>query len=210
MDKNKTATIAKRVFDIFFSLTALILLSPFLLLLVILIPLTSRGNPIYSQKRIGRFGVPFKFFKFRTMHIDAEKRLQSILANNPSYKLEWDQIHKLKNDPRVTFIGAILRKTSMDELPQFINVLKGEMSVVGPRPVLHEEIVKHFGDKAKDVLSVRPGLTGLWQTSGRNNTTYAERVALDARYACSWSLKQDFKIIAKTIPAILYKNDGAF
>jgi undecaprenyl-phosphate galactose phosphotransferase len=143
------------------------------------------------------------------MCLDADKKLALILASDPVKKQEWDTYYKLKDDPRVSGIGAILRKTSFDELPQFWNVLKGDLSVVGPRPVTEEEIQKYFGSKAEKILSVRPGLTGMWQTSGRSLLPFEERIQLEEKYIDEQSLVLDIVIVCKTIP-MLFFNKGAF
>lgn len=200
----------KRIFDILFSLTVLILFSPLFLMIALAIFITSPGNIIYSHQRIGRGGKPFPCYKFRTMYQDADLRLKEILEKNPVLKEEWEKTYKLKNDPRITPIGAFLRKTSMDELPQFWNVLKGDLSVVGPRPVVEEEINKYFGHKALKILSMRPGLTGPWQVSGRSDITcYKKRIELDEFYIEKQSFFFDVVLIAKTIPAII-QSKGAY
>lgn len=199
----------KRLFDITFSSIVLLLLAPFYLLIALLIWISSPGKIFYSHERIGRGGIPFRCYKFRTMYADADCRLKDILKSNPLMHQEWEQTQKLQNDPRVTSIGKILRKFSLDELPQFWNVLKGDLSVVGPRPVLQIEVDKHFGSKAVKILSVRPGITGIWQVSGRSNTTYAERIVLDERYIDEHDLFFDLLLIAKTIPAIVFSR-GAY
>ncbi len=200
---------AKRTFDILFSALVLLLLSPLFLLLALLVTTTSRGKAIYGHQRIGRGGKPFRCFKFRTMHLDADKRLKEILATNPILRDEWERTHKLRKDPRVTAIGNILRKLSLDELPQFWNVLKGDLSVVGPRPVVREELLKFYGRKAPLILSIRPGLTGPWQISGRSNISYEERVSMDENYVKTHSLAGDLFIVLKTIPAML-SSRGAY
>ncbi|HEV8051340.1 MAG TPA: sugar transferase [Parachlamydiaceae bacterium] len=199
----------KRALDIIFSLAVLILISPLFLVIAILIKATSKGKAIYYQTRIGRGGSHFRCYKFRTMYQNADSILEEILVNDPEKNDEWNRTHKLKNDPRVTPIGHFLRKSSMDELPQFWNVLKGDLSVVGPRPVVKEEIAKHFGPKAEKIFSIRPGITGLWQISGRSDTSYSKRIALDEYYVENRTLLNDIKIIALTIPSILSKK-GAY
>lgn len=193
----------KRLFDIFFGLSVIILGLPLFLIIGLIIRCTSKGPIIYYQERIGRGGVPFKCFKFRTMHQNAEQALQAILSSDPLKQAEWNQHHKLKHDPRITLIGNFLRKTSLDELPQFWNVIKGDLSVVGPRPVVYEEIIHHYGPKAYKILSIRPGLTGIWQVSGRGNTGYATRIKLDEQYVDTRSFGMDLKIILKTIPSMI-------
>lgn len=199
----------KRIFDIVFSFTALTIGFPLFAIVALLVRFSSKGNIIYSHERIGRGGKAFRCYKFRTMHPHADQRLKDILAKDAKLKEEWEQNHKLKDDPRITFIGKFLRKTSMDELPQFWNVLKGDLSVVGPRPVVRAEVLKCYGPKAAKILSVRPGLTGLWQISGRNNTSYSKRIQLDETYIDTHSLALDCQIIAKTVPAIL-ASKGAY
>ena len=193
----------KRAFDIAFSVFVLIAFFPLFLGLAILIRVTSRGDAIYAHERVGRGGKLFRCFKFRSMYADADVRLKELLQNNPELKEEWDRTHKLKNDPRITPVGKFIRKTSLDEFPQFLNVLKGDLSVVGPRPVVKVEVSRHFKEKAAKILSVRPGLTGIWQVSGRSNTTYAERIIMDETYVESHNLWLDLKLIFKTVPAML-------
>lgn len=199
----------KRAFDIFFSLLVLIAGLPFFFLIALAIRLTSKGKIIYSHERVGRGGTPFRCYKFRTMRMDADVRLKALLENNPSLRQEWQEKRKLTDDPRVTIVGRFLRKTSLDELPQFWNVLKGDLSVVGPRPVVKAEITQYYGLKGSKILSIRPGLTCLWQVSGRNDTTYETRVKLDEEYVENQSLLLDLKLIAKTIPAMVFTK-GAY
>jgi len=199
----------KRIFDITFSLLALTIGFPLFSILAIAVKLSSKGNILYTHERIGRGGKPFPCYKFRTMYSDADARLQEILEKNPEMHTEWNQFHKLKNDPRVTPLGLFLRKSSLDELPQFWNVMKGDLSVVGPRPVVKAEIVKHLGVKAGKILSIRPGLTGLWQVSGRSDTSYSNRLHLDEKYVDNLSLLLDIKLIAKTIPTMISQK-GAY
>lgn len=200
----------KRGFDLLFSLLSFLIASPLFLLIGLTIYLTSPGKVIYSHERVGRGGRPFRCYKFRTMYPDADQRLKDILEAQPDLRKEWELTYKLKNDPRVTPIGAFLRKTSLDELPQFWNVLKGDLSVVGPRPVVREEVEKYFGVKAYKILSIRPGLTGPWQVSGRSDIiSYQKRIELDEYYVDHHSIKLDLKLIAKTIPAVLLSK-GAY
>lgn len=209
LNKKKISLPAKRAFDIAFSLLVLLLGLPLFLLIALLIRCTSKGKAIYHQNRIGRGGVAFRCYKFRTMYSDAEDRLKDILANDPDRRREWEKKHKLKNDPRVTPFGSFLRRTSLDELPQFWNVLKGDLSVVGPRPVVKEEIDKHFGKKAERIFSIRPGLTGIWQVSGRSDTSYHVRIALDEQYLDTRTFWLDLKLIALTIPSMISRK-GAY
>lgn len=199
----------KRTFDILFSLLMLILLTPLFLFILLSIKLTSRGKAVYSHVRVGRGGKQFKCYKFRSMYRDADKRLTDILASDPKLKDEWERSYKLKKDPRVTPIGRLLRKTSLDELPQFWNVLKGDLSVVGPRPVVQEEINEHFGVKAYKILSIRPGITGIWQVSGRSDTCYETRIKMDEQYVDKHSLLLDIKLVLKTIPCMI-SSKGAY
>lgn len=199
----------KRIFDVVFSIAVLLIGMPLFVIIAIAIKLTSSGSILYFHERIGRGGIPFKCYKFRTMYADADQRLKNILKNNPKKHHEWQKTHKLKDDPRVTRFGAFLRRTSLDELPQFWNVLIGDLSVVGPRPVVKDEIVKHFGFKAYKILSIRPGLTGIWQVTGRSNTSYAKRIFLDELYVDTRSFLLDIKLIAKTIPSMI-TTKGAY
>jgi len=199
---------SKRIFDVFFSLSALILLSPLYLLIALVIFFSTGSSPFFSQKRVGRGGKLFTCYKFRTMVPDAEKKLKELLASREDLRKEWEERHKLLHDPRVTYIGQFLRKTSLDELPQFWNVLKGDLSVVGPRAVVMEEIEQQFKEKAQHILTIRPGITGLWQVNGRSLTTYQERIDLDERYVNSRHLILDLKIVFKTVP-VMFKSRGA-
>ncbi|WP_028450328.1 MULTISPECIES: undecaprenyl-phosphate galactose phosphotransferase WbaP [Chitinibacter] len=199
----------KRAFDLFGASVGLLLLSP--LLLYVLYRVKQEGGPgsvFFGHERIGMNGVPFKCWKFRTMVHNSQEVLERLLATDPAARAEWDKDFKLKNDPRITRIGAFLRKTSLDEIPQLWNVLKGEMSLVGPRPVIAAEL-ERYGDKVDFYLEARPGLTGLWQVSGRNDTTYAERVALDAWYVKNWNLWYDIAIVCKTIRTVV-SGHGAY
>ena len=202
-------SVIKRTFDILFSLSCVVLTAPIMLFIALAVRLFSKGQVVYAHERIGRGGKPFKCYKFRTMYPDADERLKMLLEQHPSLREEWEASHKLKNDPRVTPIGKFLRSTSLDEFPQFINVLKGDLSVVGPRPVVRAEINKHIRHKATKILSVRPGITGLWQVSGRSDTSYEKRIALDERYVDEVSLLMDVKIILKTLPAMV-SSKGAY
>lgn len=198
----------KRFFDLVFSLFVLILGAPLFLLIALAIRLSSSGPTIYSHQRVGRGGRLFPCYKFRTMYRDADIRLKRLLEHDSTLRKEWEQNYKLKNDPRITPFGTFLRKTSLDELPQFWNALKGDMSIVGPRPVQQQEILR-FGAAAPWILSVRPGLTGLWQTSGRSDLSYEARVSLDLQYIQERSFKKDLLLVAKTIPLMLSKR-GAY
>ena len=177
--------------------------------IAIFIKLDSRGPVIFKQKRIGKDGKPIYIYKFRTMYVNAEEKLKKLLKDNPDLRSEWEQSRKLKNDPRVTRVGKILRKTSLDELPQIINILKGEMSFVGPRPVLQEELDKYYKEFARFYYIVKPGITGLWQVSGRNDIDYERRVKLDVFYITNWTLWLDIIILIKTFKVVL-KKEGAY
>jgi undecaprenyl-phosphate galactose phosphotransferase len=193
----------KRVFDIGFSLVALACLVPVLGLVALVVKASSPGPLFFRSQRVGRGGKIFGCLKFRTMFADAEKRLEEMLQKDPALKKEWETFWKLKEDPRITPVGRFLRKTSLDELPQFWNVLMGELSVVGPRPITQEEVKRYYGDKAEKILSLRPGVTGLWQTSGRNLLSFEERVLLEERYVDTHSFLLDLKLILKTIPSMI-------
>ena len=195
----------KRFFDIVLSLLALIILMPFFVILAVIIKLTSPGPIFFVQTRVGYFGRHFRFYKFRSMYQDAEKRKQALLAQNQSAD---GVIFKMKHDPRITPIGRIIRKTSIDELPQFFNVLFGDMSLVGPRPPLPAEVQQYTLEDRKR-LNVKPGLTCLWQIRGRSDIPFKEQVKLDKEYIQSNSLWQDLKILIQTIPAII-SGKGAY
>ncbi|MEN9542116.1 MAG: hypothetical protein RLZZ459_2207 [Cyanobacteriota bacterium] len=208
--QSKRGRILKRGGDIAFALLVLSLGSPLFLLLAVLVKFSSKGSVLYCQRRIGRGYRGFGCLKFRTMHRDADRLLTSLLANDPELRAEFERDHKLKNDPRITRIGRFLRRSSLDELPQFINVLRGEMSVVGPRPIVWDEL-QRYGRNMDAVLSVRPGLTGLWQVSGRNNLSYATRVRMDLDYVERRSFWLDLHIILLTIGVVLLPMDrGAY
>lgn len=199
---------AKRAID--WTLAALLTLAalPVGLAIAAAIKLTSPGPIFYGQKRVGRDRNPFLAWKFRTMHPNAAELLEEYLNSDPELRAEWEKDHKLRNDPRVTPVGRFLRKTSLDELPQLWNILVGEMSLVGPRPVVEAEASK-YGPEFGRYLSVPPGLTGLWQVSGRNWTTYEERINLDAFYVENWSLMFDLYILARTVKAVV-SGHGAY
>ncbi len=202
--------VLKRGGDIVFSLLVLSLGSPLFLLLAVLVKLSSRGSIFYCQRRIGRGYKGFGCLKFRTMRRDADRVLAAMLDADPKLRAEFERDHKLKRDPRITPLGKFLRRSSLDELPQFLNVLRGEMSVVGPRPIVEKEI-QRYGPYMDEVLAVRPGLTGLWQVSGRNNLTYRTRVRLDLTYVRSRSFWLDLGIVLRTIGVVLLPMDrGAY
>ena len=200
----------KKLFDLLFALLFLILLSPLILIIFLLIKFSSRGPIFFLQKRIGINNKSFKCIKFRTMHPEANDILENLLSINAKIKKEFEETHKIKNDPRITNIGNFLRKTSLDELPQLVNVLKGEMSIVGPRPIVSEEKIK-YGKNFMKVNSVKPGITGLWQISGRNNLSYKKRIYLDLIYTENINFLLDLRIIIRTVGVILFPKDrGAY
>jgi exopolysaccharide production protein ExoY len=192
----------KRVLDATIALTALGLLLPLLMFIALLIWGSDGRSPIFRHMRLGRYGRPFACLKFRSMVPNGDAVLARHLATDAEARAEWEATYKLTHDPRVTALGQVLRKTSLDELPQLWNVLRGEMSLVGPRPIVQAEVVR-YGAEFTTCFSVPPGLTGLWQVSGRSDTGYAERVALDCAYAARWSLARDIGILFKTVPAVL-------
>lgn len=197
-----------RIFDI----TLILLASPYILLFLvfisILIKLDSKGSVFYSQTRIGKDARRFKAYKFRSMVMNADQILQQYLDGSPERKAEWLATHKLKHDPRITRVGAILRKLSLDEMPQFWNILIGDMSLVGPRPIVADEISK-YGKSFELYMQARPGLTGLWQVSGRSDTSYERRVELDEYYLLNRSLKLDIQILLKTV-YVVFNRKGAY
>ena len=203
-----TRLFVKRAIDIVAGLIGIILLIPVTLLIGIINIIFRENGPIfYSQERIGKNGKKFKMYKYRSMVVDADKKLEKLLQENKELRDEFEKTRKLKNDPRITKIGKILRKTSLDELPQLINVLKGEMSLVGPRAVVDGEI-ELFGENKEKVLSVKPGITGYWAANGRSNTTYEERVDMETFYAENFNLLLDIKILFKTVFSVV-KREGA-
>ncbi len=195
----------KNSFDFTLTLVVTIILMPILALLYLLILLTASANPIFSQNRIGKGGESFRIYKFRTMRPDADEVLARLLREDENAKREWEQDFKLKNDPRITPLGRFLRTTSLDELPQLFNVLRGEMSLVGPRPIVQDEVAK-YGEYFHYFAAVRPGITGLWQVSGRNDIDYEERVQLDIWYVRNWSIDLDIMILIKTIDTVIAKK----
>jgi exopolysaccharide production protein ExoY len=196
---------SKRVLDIILAVSGIVLLAPLLIICFIATVATSRGPALFRHRRVGFKGKYFDCLKFRTMVTDAPERLRQLLDSDPAAAAEWATNRKLRYDPRVTAIGAILRKSSLDELPQLFNVLKGEMSIVGPRPVTDEELIR-YSSAINAYLSCRPGVTGLWQVSGRSTTTYDKRIACDTFYARNWSMSLDAKILIVTIPAVLISD----
>jgi len=195
----------KLLFDFLMTTVLIVFFSPILLLLYVVVFIATKGKPVFTHDRIGKDGKTFGVYKFRTMHPNADLLLEKLLQSDPAVKEEWEKEFKLKNDPRITKIGNFLRKTSLDELPQLLNVIKGEMSLVGPRPIVQKEI-KKYGEYFNYFKAVKPGITGLWQISGRNDVDYNERVQLDTWYVRNWSIEQDLIILMKTIVIVLIKK----
>ena len=184
---------------------ALMFFAPLMCLVAIAVYVQDGGPILFAHRRIGQNGRTFHCLKFRSMAVDAQERLASLLAEDPAARAEWECDHKLRNDPRITPLGAFLRKTSLDELPQLFNVLCGDMSLVGPRPIVEAEVAR-YGHRFRDYCAVKPGITGLWQVSGRNDTSYRTRVALDSVYARRRNLRLDVYILAATLPAVLTRR----
>jgi len=191
-----------RLLDLTIGIVAVVAFGPLLIALAILIYVSNPGPILFVQQRIGFDGKSFACFKFRTMVVDAQERLARLLEEDPAARLEWERDHKLRNDPRITSLGRFLRKSSFDELPQFFNLINGTMSAVGPRPIVVAEITR-YGRWFGDYCRVKPGITGLWQVSGRSDTTYRRRVALDVAYSRHRSIGLNLKIMLMTIPAVL-------
>lgn len=201
-------SLAKRGLDILGAAALLLLCLPVFAVLAVLVKLDG-GSVFYAHERVGRGGRLFGCLKFRSMVLDADRRLAELLARDPAAQREWDSTRKLRQDPRVTRIGRFLRASSLDELPQLINVLRGEMSLVGPRPVQTSELAAFYGPAAQHYMAVRPGITGPWQVSGRSDTSYAQRVALDVQYVAHASFWLDVKILLRTPIAVLARK-GAY
>lgn len=197
----KREAIITRGLDVSLAIAAVLILLPVFLLIVLAIKLTSPGPVLFAHHRIGKGGKVFPCYKFRSMEVNSAELLEQHLANCPEAKAEWLRDQKLRNDPRITWIGKFLRRTSLDEVPQIFNVLRGEMSIVGPRPIVESEVIR-YRQYIADYMTVKPGITGLWQISGRNNTTYRRRVALDTAYARTRNVKLDLLIMARTLPAV--------
>ncbi|HJL68082.1 MAG TPA: sugar transferase [Prochlorococcaceae cyanobacterium Gl_MAG_24] len=208
--QSRLGRVIKRFGDVVFSLAVISLGAPIFILLAVLVKLSSPGPIFYVQQRVGRDYRHFGCIKFRTMRADADDVLSNLLVNSASMRAEFERDFKLRKDPRITPIGRFLRRSSLDELPQFLNVLRGEMSVVGPRPIVDKEL-ERYGKFMDEIAAVRPGLTGLWQVSGRNNLSYAQRVRLDLDYARGRSFLLDFAIILRTFGVLLLPMDrGAY
>jgi len=193
------------LFDWTLAAALLVFFAPIMLVVAALVYLQDGGPVFFAHRRIGRGGQTFPCLKFRSMAVDAEARLSRLLEASAEARAEWARDHKLKNDPRITPLGAFLRRSSLDELPQLFNVLRGEMRFVGPRPIVQAEVAR-YGRRFRDYCSVKPGITGLWQVSGRNDTSYRRRVAIDSVYARARTPKLDLQILAMTVPAVLLKR----
>ena len=198
----------QNIFDYLMALSLIIIFSPLLFILYMIVYGATNGHPLFKHKRIGLNGRKFNVYKFRTMYIDADKRLEELLEDDEECRLEWEKDFKLKDDPRITKIGNFLRKTSLDELPQLIDVLQGKMSLIGPRPIVDKEIEK-YGEYFEYFTAVKPGITGLWQVSGRNDIDYDERVQLDVWYVRNWSINLDIQILLKTAIVVM-KGKGSY
>ncbi len=200
--------LVKRIFDLVVTLCGLVVVLPIGLIIAALIYIDNPGPVLFAHRRVGKHGKEFPCYKFRSMIVGAEDVLKNYLANNPEAREEWERDFKLKDDPRITKIGHFLRKTSLDELPQLLNVLKGEMSLVGPRPIIKKEIEK-YGSYINDFFLVPPGITGVWQVSGRSDTTYEERVQMDSWYVHNWSVWIDIVYLVRTVGVVLMRK-GAY
>lgn len=201
LDRSRTRAALKRIYDVEVAFVALVLALPLMLVIAAAIKATSRGPVLFAHTRIGRGGREFRCLKFRTMQVDAEERLAELLRD-PGLAAEFEENHKLQDDPRITPVGRFLRASSLDELPQFLNVLRGDMSVVGPRPIVQDELHR-YGDAAAHYLAVRPGVTGPWQVNGRSDTTFDHRVAMDRQYVDTLSLRRDLRLTASTVRVML-------
>ena len=205
MRRNK---IYKRIFDLICAIGGGVLILPIIAVIALLVAIDNKGNVIFAHRRIGKDGKEFPCYKFQSMVPNAQEILQDYLAKNPEARKEWEESFKLTNDPRVTKLGAFLRKTSLDELPQLWNVIKGDMSLVGPRPIVKKEI-ERYGEYFREYAMVLPGITGMWQASGRSDTTYEERVSMDTWYVRNWSVWLDIMYLAKTFTAVIF-GKGAY
>jgi lipopolysaccharide/colanic/teichoic acid biosynthesis glycosyltransferase len=194
-----------RTIDIAIAALAVLFAAPLLIALAAAIYLQDGGAPVFAQSRVGLGGRRFRCLKFRTMVVNSNERLEQLLASNPAAREEWERDQKLRDDPRITPLGRFLRKSSLDELPQLFNVLAGDMAIVGPRPIVEAE-VHRYGRRFRDYCAVRPGITGLWQVSGRNDVSYRRRVAMDVAYTRSKCLRLDMKILLATVPVVLMRQ----
>lgn len=206
--QNKWNRAFKFIFDWCAALLGSIIFSPVMFGIALWIRKDSPGPVIFKHRRIGQYGKEFSCYKFRTMCVDAKEKLEELLEADPEAKKEWEENYKLKNDPRITRSGKFLRRTSLDELPQIFNVLKGEMSLVGPRPIVAKEI-RYYGKFIEDYYMVRPGITGMWQTGGRNDTGYEQRVRMDSWYVRNWDFWFDIVLLWRTLKVVI-KGDGAY
>lgn len=197
-----------RLMDLTVAALLLLLFAPLMIIIALAVKFQDGGPALFAQGRVGRGGQLFRCYKFRSMVLDAEERLQALLRDDPAARLEWAKDQKLREDPRITSLGRFLRISSLDELPQLWNVVRGDMSLVGPRPIVPAEIVR-YGRSFGWYCTVRPGMTGLWQVSGRNSVSYRRRVALDVVYAQRRSVTLNVTILARTLPAVLLR-DGSF
>lgn len=204
----RRSTSTSRAMDVAVALLILIAVLPLLLLICLAVWLQDGANPIFAHRRIGYGGATFPCLKIRSMVVDSDARLRKLLESDPVAAIEWARDQKLRHDPRITVLGRFLRKSSLDELPQLINVIVGDMSLVGPRPIVESEVPR-YGRYIQHYCSVRPGLTGLWQVSGRSNISYRRRVALDTLYCRSKSIKRDIAILGRTVPALLL-SEGSY
>jgi exopolysaccharide production protein ExoY len=193
------------VLDLVVAISMLIFTLPLLIAIALIVRAQDGGPAVFAHERIGRNGRTFKCLKFRSMVLDSDRRLSALLEKDPFARAQWNRDHKLKDDPRITPVGSFLRRSSLDELPQFLNVLRGEMSIVGPRPIVQAEIAR-YGRRFNRYCAVKPGITGLWQVSGRNDTSYRRRVAMDTVYAQRKSLAWDVKLLILTLPAVLFAH----
>jgi len=194
-----------RILDVVLAAATIVFVAPALITIALLVWLDDRGPVLFGHQRIGLGGKTFRCLKFRSMSADAEAMLPALLAKDPQARREWELEHKLKNDPRVTPIGQFLRKSSLDELPQLFNIVRGDMSLVGPRPIVQAE-VSRYGRHFRHYCAVRPGLTGLWQISGRNDLSYRQRVVMDVAYVRSKCVTLDLEILLKTLPAVFLRR----
>jgi exopolysaccharide production protein ExoY len=202
---SRVGSILTRTLDIVLAVAVILFALPLLVVVAVSIKLLDRGPVLFAHERVGEYGRVFRCLKFRSMVVDAEQRLAELLMHDPIALSEWAQDHKLRKDPRVTRLGDFLRRSSLDELPQLLNVLRGEMSIVGPRPIVAAEI-RRYGWRFQHYCAVKPGITGLWQVSGRNDVSYRRRVAMDIIYARRKSLALDLKLLLLTVPAVLFAS----
>uniref|UniRef100_UPI0028DD0C45 undecaprenyl-phosphate galactose phosphotransferase WbaP n=1 Tax=uncultured Selenomonas sp. TaxID=159275 RepID=UPI0028DD0C45 len=199
---------AKRIFDLTATICGGLFILPFVIILCIIVGIDNKGRVIFAHQRVGQHGRLFPCYKFQTMVPDAQQRLKEYLAENSAARQEWEESFKLTNDPRVTKLGAFLRRTSLDELPQLLNVLWGNMSLVGPRPIVRQEI-ERYGENIREYYMVPPGITGIWQVNGRSDTSYKERVAMDTWYVRNWSVWIDLVYLFKTVKTV-FTGKGAY